>query len=185
MSETLQGNPGLLAVTMGDPAGIGPEIVARALASEGSGRCVAIGDVGVMRRAVRQCGLLSPVAVLDQPTDEAPPGAIAVWQPDGLPAGLDTLAQGSVQAACGAVYSIVPLIQRRMTGQIAGMVGAYGNVGGVLFLTVLSFVSPQLFFVSIAGVSALAFIAACFLDEPQGFMVEVDSRGVTQKIPVA
>ena len=90
-----------------------------------------------------------------------------------------------VQAACGAVYSIVPLIQRRMTGQIAGMVGAYGNVGGVLFLTVLSFVSPQLFFVSIAGVSALAFIAACFLDEPQGFMVEVDSRGVTQKIPVA
>ena len=102
MSETLQGNPGLLAVTMGDPAGIGPEIVARALASEGSGRCVAIGDVGVMRRAVRQCGLLSPVAVLDQPTDEAPPGAIAVWQPDGLPAGLDTLAQGSVQAACGA-----------------------------------------------------------------------------------
>jgi len=89
-----------------------------------------------------------------------------------------------VQAACGAVYSIVPLIQRRMTGQIAGMAGAYGNVGGVLFLTVLSFVSPQLFFVSIAGVSALAFMAAGFLDEPHGFMVEVDVHGNTHKIPV-
>lgn len=89
-----------------------------------------------------------------------------------------------VQAACGAVYSIVPLIQRRMTGQIAGMAGAYGNVGGVLFLTVLSFVSPAWFFVSIAGVSALAFVAACFLDEPRGFMVEVDAAGNTQRIAV-
>lgn len=89
-----------------------------------------------------------------------------------------------VQAACGAVYSIVPLIQRRMTGQIAGMVGAYGNVGGVLFLTVLSFVSPALFFVSIAGVSALAFVSACFLDEPKGFMVEEDEHGNVQRIAV-
>lgn len=38
-----------------------------------------------------------------------------------------------VQAGCGAVYAMVPLIKRRMTGQIAGMVGAYGNVGGVTF----------------------------------------------------
>jgi 4-hydroxy-L-threonine phosphate dehydrogenase PdxA len=36
----MNGNPGLLAVSMGDPAGIGPEIVARALADPGSGRCV-------------------------------------------------------------------------------------------------------------------------------------------------
>jgi NNP family nitrate/nitrite transporter-like MFS transporter len=89
-----------------------------------------------------------------------------------------------VQAACGAVYSIVPLIQRRMTGQIAGMAGAYGNVGGVLFLTVLSFVSPHAFFIVIAGVSALAFGAACFIDEPHGYMVEVDAQGNTQRIAV-
>ena len=95
-------NPGLLAVTMGDPAGIGPEIVARALSAENSGRCVVIGDAGVMRRALRQCGLLSPVVVLDEPTDQPPPGCIPVWQPDGLPPGLDALPQGTVQAACGA-----------------------------------------------------------------------------------
>lgn len=87
-----------------------------------------------------------------------------------------------VQAACGAVYSIVPLIQRRMTGQIAGMAGAHGNAGAVLFLTVLSFVSPALFFVAIAGVSVLAFVSACFLDEPRGFMVEVDEKARTHRM---
>jgi NNP family nitrate/nitrite transporter-like MFS transporter len=56
-----------------------------------------------------------------------------------------------VQAGEGAVFAMVPLIKRRMTGQIAGMVGAYGNVGAVLFLTVLSFVSPSVFFMVIAG----------------------------------
>lgn len=89
-----------------------------------------------------------------------------------------------VQAACGAVYSIVPLIQRRMTGQIAGMAGAYGNVGGVLFLTVLSFVTPHGFFYVIAALSALAFLAAHFLEEPRGHMVEVDEHGNVQLIPV-
>ena len=70
----MDGNPGLLAVTMGDPAGIGPEIVARALVAGDCGRCVVIGDVGVMRRAVRQCGLPGPVVVLDHPSDPVPPG---------------------------------------------------------------------------------------------------------------
>jgi len=37
------------------------------------------------------------------------------------------------KAGSGAVFAMVPLIQRRMTGQIAGMAGAYGNVGGVIF----------------------------------------------------
>lgn len=120
------GNPGLLAVTMGDPAGIGPEIVARALAAPDSGRCVVIGDVGVMRRAVRQCGLLSPVVVLDHPTDVAPPDCVPVWQPDGLPPGLDALPQGRVQAACGAaaarcIEAGTALAQR---GEVIGLVTA-------------------------------------------------------------
>ena len=42
-----------------------------------------------------------------------------------------------VQAGEGAVFAAVPLIKRRLTGQIAGMTGAYGNVGAVVYLTVL------------------------------------------------
>ncbi len=89
-----------------------------------------------------------------------------------------------VQGACGAVYSIVPLIQRRMTGQIAGMAGAYGNVGGVVFLTVLSFVSPTSFFCVLAGISSLAFLGSLFLSEPKGHMVEKDEHGNVHLIAV-
>jgi len=78
-----------------------------------------------------------------------------------------------VQAGEGAVFAMVPLIKRRMTGQIAGMVGAYGNVGAVLFLTILSFVSPQIFFLTIAGAALCVLVVVQFIEEPKGHMVEV------------
>jgi len=87
-----------------------------------------------------------------------------------------------VSGGCGAVYAIVPLIKRRMTGQIAGMVGAYGNVGGVLFLTILSFVSPELFFMVIAAVALAVLIAVQFIDEPKGHMAEIQEDGSVEMI---
>lgn len=90
-----------------------------------------------------------------------------------------------VQAGEGAVFAMVPLIQRRMTGQIAGMAGAYGNVGGVVFLTVYSFVSTPTFFMIIAASSILGFVASCFLAEPKGHISEVAEDGSVQLIEVA
>jgi len=89
-----------------------------------------------------------------------------------------------VHLGTGAVFAIVPLVQRRLTGQIAGMAGAYGNVGGVTFLTVLSFVSPQSFFLVIAGTAIAILAAVLFLDEPEGAMVEVLPDGTVQLIEV-
>ncbi|WP_456378626.1 NarK family nitrate/nitrite MFS transporter [Thiolapillus sp.] len=89
-----------------------------------------------------------------------------------------------VQAGEGAVFAIVPLVKRRMTGQIAGMAGAYGNVGAVTFLTVFSFVSPQIFFMVIAGAALVALVAVQFLDEPQGHTAEVMEDGTVQMIKV-
>ncbi len=87
-------------------------------------------------------------------------------------------------SAAGCVFAVVPLIKRRLTGQIAGMVGAYGNIGAVLFLTVFSFVSPSVFFLTIAG--GIAFAAACamFLEEPKSTMAEVMPDGTVQFIDV-
>ena len=34
-----------------------------------------------------------------------------------------------VQGAEGATFAIIPMVNKRMTGQVAGMAGAYGNVG--------------------------------------------------------
>ncbi len=90
-----------------------------------------------------------------------------------------------VSGGCGAVYAIVPLIKRRMTGQIAGMVGAYGNVGGVLFLTILSFVTPSIFFLVMGGVAVTVLMAVQFIDEPQGHMVEVQEDGSIEMIELS
>lgn len=87
-----------------------------------------------------------------------------------------------VQAGEGAVFAMVPLIKRRLTGQIAGMVGAYGNVGAVLFLTVLSFVSPAIFFTVIAAGALIVLIAVQFIEEPAGHMAEVLEDGTVEMI---
>ena len=90
-----------------------------------------------------------------------------------------------VQAGEGAVFAMVPLVQRRMTGQIAGMAGAYGNVGAVTFLTVYSFVDASTFFVVIAASSSVAFVASLFLEEPAGHTAEVLPDGSVELIEVA
>ena len=82
------------------------------------------------------------------------------------------------------MFAIVPLVKRRMTGQVAGMAGAYGNVGAVTFLTVFSFVSPQVFFLTIAGAALVALAAVQFLDEPKGHTAEVLEDGTVQMIEV-
>lgn len=88
-----------------------------------------------------------------------------------------------VNAGNGAVFAVVPLIKRRLTGQIAGMTGAYGNVGGVTFLTVLSFVSPEIFFITIGAAAAFVFLATLLiLKEPADRMTEVLPDGTVQVI---
>jgi NNP family nitrate/nitrite transporter-like MFS transporter len=89
-----------------------------------------------------------------------------------------------VQAGEGAVFAVVPLVQRRLTGQIAGMAGAYGNVGAVAFLTILSLVSAQTFFLVIAGTAVVTLIAIQFMDEPRGQMAEILPDGTVQMIDV-
>ena len=91
-----------------------------------------------------------------------------------------------VQAGEGSTFSIVPLVKKRVTGQVAGNVGAYGNVGAVLYLNIFSLLpgwlgggadpSPAIEaaanvrFFQIMGVAALVVSALCFvvLKEPKG-----------------
>lgn len=73
------------------------------------------------------------------------------------------------QAGCGATYGIVPLIKKEITGQISGNVGAYGNFGGVVYLTLFSLTNAATLFETMA-ICALMCAALCafFLKEPQG-----------------
>ena len=45
-----------IAISLGDPAGIGPEIVARALAERPDAKVIIFGDRGVLARAARGGG---------------------------------------------------------------------------------------------------------------------------------
>lgn len=74
-----------------------------------------------------------------------------------------------VTGACGATYTIVPLVKRRMTGHITGYVGAYGAVGAVMYLAAYTFVDDSQFF-HIMGAGALFTFVFCvfFLREPAG-----------------
>jgi len=102
-----------------------------------------------------------------------------------IPAAITVMVVASlfVNAGNGAVYAVVPLVKRRLTGQVAGMTGAFGNVGGVTFLTVLSFVSSQTFFITIACAAVVIFLLVTFvLEEPKGYMYEENEDGTIEKI---
>ncbi|MBG9542413.1 MFS transporter [Cytobacillus firmus] len=73
-----------------------------------------------------------------------------------------------IQGAEGATFAVIPMIKKRITGQIAGMAGAYGNVGATIYLTLYTFVSPQTFFFILAGGALVSFSICLFwLEEPK------------------
>jgi len=78
-----------------------------------------------------------------------------------------------VQGAEGATFAVIPMINKRMTGQIAGMAGAYGNVGAVIYLVIFSLVDSRTFFFILAGGALVSFVVTAFmLEEPEGAFAE-------------
>ena len=74
-----------------------------------------------------------------------------------------------VQGAEGATFAFVPLIKKKIQGQIAGMAGAYGNVGAVAYLILYSLVDDKTFFFVIAAGAFVSLIfCAIMLKEPEG-----------------
>ncbi|NGN67926.1 4-hydroxythreonine-4-phosphate dehydrogenase PdxA [Streptomyces sp. A7024] len=116
----------VLAVTLGDPAGIGPEITARTLA-ETAGQedhhGVAVGDAAALRRGAEASGLDVEVrTVTDFATAPAGPGVIDVYDTGVL--GADLPAWGEVDARAGraAVAAIETATRAALDGEVAGIV---------------------------------------------------------------
>jgi 4-hydroxythreonine-4-phosphate dehydrogenase len=96
----------IVAITMGDPAGVGPEIVAKVLADGPSARAVVVGDAGILARAVRLLDRPLEVNVIDRPADARfADGAIDLLAATELP---DDLPFGELDARAGdAAYRYV------------------------------------------------------------------------------
>ncbi|MCZ7555748.1 MAG: MFS transporter [Bacteroidia bacterium] len=115
-------------------------------------------------------------------------GAWPIW----LAVAVTVLCSFFVQGAEGATFAIIPLIKKNMTGQIAGMAGAYGNVGAVLYLVIFSYVDASSFFFILAAGAAVSFLSCLvLLKEPKGSFdahldgaVEVSPAGAVTIAPL-
>ena len=112
-----------LLVTMGDAAGIGPEIIVKAFEQGALTGCVVIGDPAVLRRA----GSVM-TAVVDSPADlsDVPPGCLPVLLPAGLPAGLAALPCGVIDGRNGAAAAccVEAAVRHVLAGQASAIVTA-------------------------------------------------------------
>jgi len=102
-----------IAITLGDPSGIGPEIVAKLFnLPEGLPPSIVIGDIGAIERAITALGLSLKINPISAPESaKCDSGIIDVIQPgEPLPADLPI---GQVNARCGqaAFEAILHAIQ--------------------------------------------------------------------------
>jgi 4-hydroxythreonine-4-phosphate dehydrogenase len=125
----------LIAVTPGDPAGIGPEIVALAFrdAPDAVRGCFVAGDPAAMRRAA---GCIAgpgrpalPVALIDRPADawRVPPRCLpvlALGAASGSEAALPAFGAVSARAGRMAADSVVWAARAALRGEVAALVTA-------------------------------------------------------------
>jgi 4-phospho-D-threonate 3-dehydrogenase / 4-phospho-D-erythronate 3-dehydrogenase len=122
------GEKPILAVTMGDPAGIGPEVVLRALAQpevHGFCRPLVVGSAGVLRRNLGWLGLPLGVRAVTSPTAAAF-NPVEVDVLDVCAADAAEVKPGVVSAVAGkaAMQSILAAVDLVRSGQAAAIVTA-------------------------------------------------------------
>jgi 4-hydroxythreonine-4-phosphate dehydrogenase len=113
-----------IALTMGDPAGIGPEIIAKLWAEGGLPPALVIGEAAIMGRAVRIVGAALAIRGIERIEEaEFRPGTIDVLQVGSLP---PDLAFGRIDARAGAAaYNYVArAIGEALAGTISAIVTA-------------------------------------------------------------
>ena len=120
-----------IAITLGDPAGIGPEIVAGTYAREPAlvRGCFVVGDVECMRRGAHAVAAGQPplpvarIAGLEEVHD-VPPRCIPVLQVGDAASALPPLGQVSAQAGRMAADAVTWAARAALRGEVAAIVTA-------------------------------------------------------------
>ena len=89
-----------------------------------------------------------------------------------------------VTGGCGTTFALVPFVKRRITGNVAGYAGAYGNVGAVAYTSAFTFLTDSQFFLMIGATAAATFVFCLFfMKEPEGaFAKEYHLSSVDKEI---
>lgn len=78
-----------------------------------------------------------------------------------------------VQGAEGATFAMIPSIKKEMTGRIAGMAGAFGNVGAVTYLFLYNFMDDKSFLFMLSAGAFISLVYCFFmLKEPKDTFVD-------------
>ena len=115
-----------VALTMGDVAGIGPEVIARAWAEEplrSLARPFVVGDSATLRRAVALVGSHASVQTIDVP-EQATPSAQVIPCLDAARDDLSTIAPGLIDARAGRASAdfLLSAIDLAMAGRVDAIV---------------------------------------------------------------
>lgn len=111
----------LIAVTLGDPAGIGPEIVVKTIADKdlfAEANCIVLGDAKIVKQAIEVTGVDLKVNCVEEPADgDYSEGVLNMIDLDNID--MDKFEYGKVSAMCGkaAFEYIEKSIQITMDGK--------------------------------------------------------------------
>jgi len=101
----------MLAITLGDPTGIGPEVVVKTLALRPTARVMVFGDVDVLEAAARYCGVALPAGINIQAVTQLSD----IHRMPGKP---------NDEAGRAQVAYLVAATQAALAGSVAGIVTA-------------------------------------------------------------
>ena len=118
----------LLGITMGDPCGVGPEVIAKALAGSQpyeSCRPFVIGDVDVLKRAMEWVGSDLQIKAVDHPRDaQCERGEVEVLNPIELDREQIRTGEVSAEAGRAAAEWVIKAVDLAMSDDIDGIVTA-------------------------------------------------------------
>jgi 4-hydroxythreonine-4-phosphate dehydrogenase len=112
-----------LAITAGDPCGIGPEITLRALADladthDGAPACLIFGSLQALRRAAEACGVDAKIELGTEPTRWPSVPVVSAWEPPALP----PLGEVTKEGGRISYLAIEGAVRSAMAGYVAGLV---------------------------------------------------------------
>lgn len=144
--------PPTIAIALGDPSGIGPEVALKAVASElhrDTSQYILVGNAELVRTLNTQLRLQLPLAISPAPQSNE---RISIVEPEGSPPNSIALRKaGSPEAARAAVQSLIAGAQLCLSGKAQALLTAPVNKAAIINSGAIDFVGQTELLSALAG----------------------------------